>query len=415
MTIRISQAPTDLSGLVPYTGAASDVDLGAFGLSCDNFTKTSHYTGFPNRTDTSISWADGTFTFTLTATADPIWINGVSYPINTLTKTLSIAQQSVSGLYWFWITAPLGVPQLNCDTSVADKFGQCLVGTVYWNATTAEGLISDERHWMGRDKWWHEYTHETIGARYAFGMAGTFTDTTITIGAGEFYDEDIEHEWLSDITTVKVLYHNGSDAWAWDTLTTPYKVVNPGVDSNLRYNNGTALATVDNNKYMNQWVFATGDVSHPIHVLIGTAQYNTIALARAASVPSFGSLESAETKLIYKLTFQNNGGTPDYIEATDYRTTGLLPTGSYVATDHGALAGLADDDHAQYARVDGSRATSTSDTTITYDGDFVDTITIGARVITFTNDGTDYTSWSDTVNTWTPTYTNGKLTSMAVT
>jgi len=58
---------------------------------------------------------------------------------------------------------------------------------------------------------------------------------------------------------------------------------------------------------------------------------------------------------------------------------------------------------------------NTDDVSITYDGDFVDTITIGTRVITYTNDGSKYTSWTDTDNTWTPTYTDERLTSITVT
>ena len=145
------------------------------------------------------------------------------------------------------------MPQLNADTA-QPGFDKCLVATVYWNTTTNKGILSDERHWMGRDQWMHEYLHETVGARYASGMAGTFTDTTLSIADGEFYDEDIEHTNGTE-TNCKVLYHNGDAAWAWDVLTTPYKVVTPGADSNLRYNSGTALATVDNNKYANYWVF----------------------------------------------------------------------------------------------------------------------------------------------------------------
>jgi hypothetical protein len=310
-----------------------------------------HYTGFPDRTATSLLFTDATFTLTLTATADPIWIDGVSYPINTLTKTLSEAQELVSGLYWFWITAPDGVPQLNVDI-LSPGFDKCLVATAYWNTTTKKGMLSDERHWMGRDKWMHEYLHETVGARYSSGMAGSFTDTTISIEAGEFYDEDIEHEWDDPQTEVEVLYHNGSAAWEWDVLSTPYKVVSPGTNNNLRYNNGNNLATVDNNKYANYWVFATADTSHPIHVVIGTAQYTTITLARAAAVPSLGALVSAEAKLIFKVTYQNNSGSPRYMEATDYRTSSNLPSTGYVPTDHGSLSGLTDDDHPQYSKTD---------------------------------------------------------------
>jgi hypothetical protein len=55
------------------------------------------------------------------------------------------------------------------------------------------------------------------------------------------------------------------------------------------------------------------------------------------------------------------------------------------------------------------------DIDIVYDGDFVDTVTIGTRVVTFTNDGTSYTKWEDADYEWTPTYTDEKLTKIEVT
>jgi hypothetical protein len=319
-----------------------------------------HYTGFPDKTSatdpSSISWDDSTYTLTLAPSSSThnIYINGVKYAISSLTKQLTVAQEAATGLYWFWLTATAGVVSLNCSTT-QPGFDVCLVATVYWNTTTSKGILSDERHWYGRDKWMHEYLHETIGARFAVGLTGTFTDTTFEVGAGEFYDEDIEHD-ISAQTTCKVLYHNGDADWAWVAgSTTPYKTVNPGVDDTLQYNNGNSLATVDNNKYVNMWVFITPDMTHSVHIVIGTAQYATIALARAATVPSLGTLGTAENKLIYKVTYQNNGGTPDYIETTDYRTSSNLPVSSYVAPDHGALTGLSDDDHTQYLLVNGTR------------------------------------------------------------
>jgi hypothetical protein len=311
---------------------------------------TAHYTGFPNRDDTTLAFVAGalgaTRTLTISGTNWNFWINGVEYTVaSTLTKQIA----DTTGLYWFWITIVAGVPTLNASTT-HPGFDKCLVATVYWNTTTDAGITSDERHWMGRDQWNHEYLHETIGARYASGLAGTFGDSSFVIGLGEFYDEDIEHE-IDEQTLCKVLYHNGSAAWEWDSSSAvPYKVVGGG-DNNLRYNSGNSLATVGNNKYVNYWVFITADVDHPVHVFIGTAEYVTLALARAATLPSFGALASAEDKPIFKVTYQNNGGTPDYIETTDYRSSSNLPSTSYVATDHGSLAGLLDDDHPQYFRI----------------------------------------------------------------
>ncbi|MCP3681688.1 MAG: hypothetical protein GY861_03265 [bacterium] len=337
-----------------YTGTKVEDALQIIGKSrADSY----HYTGFPNRDDTSLSWDDGTYTLTLTASDDKIWMNGIEYEIDTLTKQLTSgggsSQEETTGLYWFWITAPGGVPQLNTSTTSPDigagganaGFDQCLVATVYWNTSTSKGLLSDERHWFGRDAWMHEYLHETVGARFYEGMAGTFTNTTFEIGAGEFYDEDIEHE--NDAETVAtVLYHDGDNDWAWDVATsTPYKT--DGTD--LQYNNGTALASANNNRYVNYFFFMTPDTTDPVHIVIGDDQYTTKAAAIDAPIPSLGALPSAENLLIYKVTYKNNsGGTHAHQNTTDFRTSSTSPSTGYVPTDHGSLAGLSDDDHPQY-------------------------------------------------------------------
>jgi hypothetical protein len=136
-----------------YTGTNAETSLAIIGKSR---SVSAHYSGFPNQADTSLSWDDGTYTLTLTASTDSIWLSGVEYSINTLTKALSVAQESASSLYWFWITAPSGTPAISCDVTFPG-FDKCLVATVYWNTTTSKGILSDERHWFGRDQKVHEY------------------------------------------------------------------------------------------------------------------------------------------------------------------------------------------------------------------------------------------------------------------
>ncbi len=60
--------------------------------------------------------------------------------------------------------------------------------------------------------------------------------------------------------------------------------------------------------------------------------------------------------------------------------------------------------------------TLNKDITITYSGDFVSTITINSRQITFTNDGEKYTEWEDANYIWTPTYdSEGRIVEIEVT
>jgi len=334
----VTEMELDPSGNLTNIGYASNL----------NFTTSSHYTGFPNRDDTSLGWDDGTATFTLTATDDKIWIDGVEYEIDTLQVQLPSGQDAPSGLYWIWATAPGGTPQLNTSTT-QPGFGVCLTAAVYWNTTTNKGLLNCERHWMGRDKWMHEYLHETVGARYADGMAGTFNDATFSIAAGEFYDEDIEHENIEE-TVATLLYHDGDADWVWDAATaTPYKEVN----SNLVYNDGTTLTEATANRFVNYYVYMTPDVVDPVHIFIGTAQYTTLAGAQAAPIPSLGDLPGAENKLIYSIIYKNSA-TIAWQHTTDFRASN--PSGStYIPVDHGTLAGLTDDDHTQYLLADGTR------------------------------------------------------------
>lgn len=302
---------------------------------------TSHYTGFPNRTSTSIGFNNGTYTFTLTATNDTIWIKGKAYNINTKIKQLSVAQESVSGLYWFWLKTQGDTIALDCDITFPG-FDKCLVGSVYWNTTTNKGITSDERHWMGRDHWMHEYLHETVGPRVKLdgGLEATFTAATFSVAQGEYYDEDIEHN-IATSTIAKVLYHNGDSDWTWDILITPYKEV----AGELAFNNGNTLTGATANRFVNYWMFATGDVVHPIQIVIGTAQYTTIDAARAAGIPQLGGLATAENKIIWKAIYKNTSGTPTFQESIDYRTASSLPSNAPLATDHGTLTGLTDLDH----------------------------------------------------------------------
>lgn len=326
--------------------------FGAEWLSIEAITDSAHYTGFPNRTDTALGWDDGTYTLTLTATDDEIWVSGIKYTIDTLTYTLTVAQEATSGLYWFWITVPGGIPQLNASTT-QPEFYECWTATVYWNTTTSKGILGEERHWFGRDRWWHEYTHETIGARWfeGFGLTKPTTafDANIDIAAGEFYDEDIEH-LVGNETACTVLWHDGSAEWQWATAqATPYKVT--GTD--LQYNNGTTLATATANRYVNYWCFATPDLTDPIWIVIGTAQFTTLAGALEEAFPALGDLPSEEMKVIYRFTYRSDG-VPSFIDSADYRGATVIPsTGG--TSDHGSLGGLGDDDHGHYLLIDGTR------------------------------------------------------------
>jgi hypothetical protein len=298
---------------------------------------TNHYTGFPNRTDSTMSFTDATRKFAI-AGAFNVYGNGSLYTPAGAAQ-LEVVVDNVTGLYWIWYTFPGGVPTLNQSVS-PPGFGVCLVALVYYNAATANGSLSDERHWMGRDRLWHEYTHETIGCRYASGLAGTFTNTTFSVASGECYDEDIEILITPAKTTCDVYYKNASTAWVWDSANvTPYKL-NGNV---MRYNNGNNLADVTNGYFAAMWVFATNKISQPVMVVIGQRIDNTIAQARTNNTPEslvLGTLPSAEMKLLYRVIFEQSGAVVTYRETADYRTASALPISNFTPTQHSSLSNL---------------------------------------------------------------------------
>lgn len=300
-------------------------------------TNSKHYTGFPNRTDSTLGFVDGTLTFSLTGTFD---VYGLSIKYTPTAGQKSIPITNVTGLYWIWYTFPLGVPTLNQSVNFPG-FDQCLVATVYWNAATAKGRLSDERHAVGRDPMMHEYNHDTLGMRYANGLDAAFTLSTFSINPGEVYDEELPFTITPAKTVIDVLYKNGSTAWVWDAANvTPYKLNG----TSLRYNNGNALADVPSGSFVAYWVFATASLVNPFISIMGQRVDTNIANCRANATPanlSLGSLPSAEMKLLYRVIFSQSGGSVVYHEATDYRAGQATTVSGFVVADHAGLSNLA--------------------------------------------------------------------------
>jgi hypothetical protein len=276
------------------------------------------------------------------------------------------------------------------------------MATVYWNTAVGfdKGLAGEERHGIAMDWDTHHYLHETVGSRFESGLTGTFDDTTITIEAGVWHDEDIEHAPTQQ-TTCNVLYKNGSAAWEWDAGASVYYKLN---GTALRYNNGNDLADCTPNRYMAMWIFATNDISEPIVALMGQRQDTTLANARANNTYeslSFGELPFEEMKILYRVILRSTGSPPTFVETQDLRAVSNLPGGTFVATDHGTLTNLDQDTHLQYALLvgrTGGQVLSGSDTTaedLTLQDNTVDnnTLTVTQGIAAYThisNDGSDH-------------------------
>jgi len=304
-------------------------------------------TGFVSRTDSTISFDSGTRTFTIspTSTTFEVWVDGIKYE----KETCQVVINDVLGLWYIYF---LTNGTLACGQTVWNFVdGKAPVATVYWNGTT--GILADERHGIIMDGMTHRYLHYAIGVRYISGLVGTFTDTSFSISNGIIYDEDIRIE-IPTTEQCRVFYR-GSGFYKFTSLQGVYYLQSSNI---LQYDNDGTLASVDNNKYIAMWVFATNTPDCPIHVLVGQRQDTTIANARLYNTYEslvLYSLPSHEMKVIYRVIIQRTGTSVKYIETQDLRSISNVPSSTYVPTSHSNLSGLLNDDHLQYLRTDGTR------------------------------------------------------------
>jgi len=298
-----------------------------------NINDYKSYSGFENRTDSTIS-IDGSGVVTLapTSTSFDVYTKGTGKHVISTSQTVTVTDDQTityiyvdgSGVLQKSITPWDLTSGVNAPCAIAFKDG-----SIY--------TLTDERHSYERNKIWHRWAHFNIGAMYFSGLTGTFNSTTLSITQGVIYDEDISFDTGSTRTACSLWYRNGGTGMrVIRNSTTPYRAVAGA----LKYdNNSGTLANVDNNKYTTQWVYASNDPTEPIYVVIGQNNDNTVALARNATKPVI-NLSTAEWKLIYRLIYRNQGGTPTFIEAADFRTvqTGV-PSSVGLPTDHASLTG----------------------------------------------------------------------------
>lgn len=339
----------------------------------------------------TLSFVDVTRTFSITPVGVDFkyWSNGTQY---TKTTAQTVTITDTEGL-WFikFVDGTLTASQTAWDIA-ADT--SALVAVLYWDATNNTAVvIGYELHSWAMDAATHAYNHLTTGSRYGEGFApgdldidadgDDATSARLSIAGGTFWDEDIKHDFvdgtpqdLSPIAQLPVFYREGT-AGQWHkraATDTPFF----GADAaNLSYWNenttGTtwSLTRMTTNDYYLIHIFVGNDVNEPVFAVMGQAEYTTITSARAganteladlqfggldALLPEFVPIASfiAQASSTYdfatnpaRARFRTTDTASDYIDWRGITASGSGGTG-VTSSDHGSLAGLADDDHAQY-------------------------------------------------------------------
>lgn len=358
--------------------------------------------GFVARTDSTISFNNSTRTFAIApvSVSYEVWTKGVK---RTITTSTSVTIPNTTGLYYICYQ-PDGT--LIQQTSFFDLQNQTPVAYVYWNATTSSApFVADERHGVVLDWQTHEYLHRTRGAVIASGFAASNyvvggngsldSHLQLNLDGGTFYDEDLKVQivhsntptniWEQDLqgpAKIPMFYINGNGAWTIDAPTDfPVK---QGVDR-PQYNLNTAgtwtTEDVGENKYGVTFILATNNIQYPIIGILGQNAKYTLGDAEAISFADLvlTGFPVVEFRPLYKLVYKCATSISNTPSATlssiwDLRSISSVSSTAYIASDHGALSGLTDDDHTQYVHTTYAR-------TITADHNFTGNLNLSGTSI----------------------------------
>jgi hypothetical protein len=344
--------------------------------------------GFPDASEVSLSWDDASRTLTIDSV-------GASFRYyhdgNLYTETGTLTEQILDeeGLWVIYIDGEASVTSAkNPSHASVDSVieNECIVAYVYWDAANSDGRLLDELHGANMAPATHHFLHDNLGAQYFSGMAlgsmtvdgngSSDTHAQFAIESGEIYDEDRGHDLTqsTQTETKEVYYTDGSNYTRWVSAEATFPVY--AIGGVIAYNNAGTLTAVPSNRYCLYHVFATNiktdaGADYDCIMVPGEEVYLTKAAARDAAETEIltittGSWPMDETVAVATVIYHHGASMTNGVEAAivstdtgddyiDWRS--VQPTGTGASpTDHGALAGLSDDDHTQYLLADGTRA-----------------------------------------------------------
>lgn len=319
ITTRVTAATEATVKGSPLTN--SEIDQNFVNLN-NALIQSGDVTGFPSRTNNTLTFNDGTRTLTLAPTGAnfTIYYKGKAILIDAA-KTLVIAN-SAGGHWIHWDYTQNKLVDIGSTPNIKDNL---LVAYIYWDPSTSSAIFfGDERHAVSNDKTWHYHEHTTIGAIWKSGG-----DVTCTLNNGNnvslalsnpivLVDEDLEHtithsdnpavayeqqllSFQTGLGAFPVIYLNGSTYTSTAATTLPWypsttrAYYNPVVDGT----GSLATASADD-KYIVYWMVATNDTRAAIKLVMGRNAWSTYSEAETENFDPYG-LPMPEIAPMYKI------------------------------------------------------------------------------------------------------------------
>jgi hypothetical protein len=341
---------------------------------------TKEPTGFPNRTDSEISFDNITRTLSVAPLAPSdhfdIFVKGRVFR-KTTAQEIQIPDSE--GLYFFFFETN-GTLNYSTVFDISMITTRVFVATLYWDADNQEAiLIGDERHGITMDGATHEYLHNTNGAVVTFGgtigfqpyvdgvSGGADVDAQISLTNIVLRDEDIRmdithsatpsnpfEQILDTIAEIPVYYRDGASGnWRKESAT-QYPVKAGG--TSIQWNNPAGPWTqedITNGYHVSMWVFATNNINEPVIAILGQKEHELLSDAQEQDTYDslgFGQMPTQEFKVLYRLIFKGDSSFANAPKAAladvrDLRSSQDTQFAQASPNDHGLLSGLNDPDH----------------------------------------------------------------------
>ena len=324
-------------------------------------------TGFKNRTTSTLAYNSGTREFTLAPTATNFTVMYNGRPLVLTSQTITIP--NITAQVNYISLSSTGV--LSSSTAAFDFSTQIPVATIFWNPSTSDYFLGDERHGCVMDWATHTYLHQTRGAIYESGAAfngyvlnsDALIDVRVAVDAAVFHDEDITHMPVAraEIDRCYRWYRLGASGdYTRSTLTDAIPAI---WSANVaQYNQWTGstwqLTNVPNNDFFNiyifgtnsadiagvnreqQWIFQVGQATFASQALAQTNEnFNTLSMG---AVPSKEFISIAKLTCKYSTGYTGNDARIRIIAVEDARRAGSVSAAAGVSSNHNSLSGRSD-------------------------------------------------------------------------
>lgn len=359
--------------------------------------------GFLDNTQTSLSFNDSTFVFTLTDTGSgwQYYRNGKLITISG-NKTVTITgTPPTKNVYFIYIDSDDGALIQSTTSWTLDDTIVPVALLTFDNTLTPKYFISDERHNSDVARAIHHYLHTVVKTRLTGGCTlSNYTvkpsspaDSHNQIYIAETYinDDGLSHTLSALSSADYSVFYKSSTAWNWLTgLTVPFKY-----GTYIQYNNSGTMTDAGGNKFVNYYLIATNMSGDGRFIWIaGETEYSTLASALAENPLyfSFTNLPILEFVICYQLTFSTSAG---------YSTTGKCRIESepkFLNFSSSSIAIPATTENGASVTLDTSNFDnnlSASDDTVQKAMETIDEMTAGSGGHVIQDDGTPMTARSN--------------------